>query len=187
MPLSTEVLDEIDLEVRGGFEDRDRIIEIFLDERYEPGELDETELTTAVDAAITQHHLQKRNWPAITDCDKLAKAFKNLNNLGIIALHNAGYTQSDGYSDVMEVLHDHPDPESVIGYCYYHGQDLERALQGGGLYFAFGPIRPNNEQIDGPKVGALITTELHNAGFTTEWNGTFSQRISVPIFDWKNR
>ena len=51
MPLSTEVVSEIDLFVRGGFEDRDRIIEIVTEEMYEPGELNAEEVEAAVDAA----------------------------------------------------------------------------------------------------------------------------------------
>jgi hypothetical protein len=187
MSLPADVLEEISIEVRGGFDDRERIIEMFLEEKYEPGELDENEVAAAVDAAIQEHEKQKLSWPTVTDCDKLARVFARLNANGIIAIHNAGYTQSDGYDDVLQIHDEHPDKKAVLGYCYYHGQDLERVVQGQGLYLSFGPIDPQNEETKGPKVGAVIESELKAAGFSVEWDGTFSKRISIPEFDWKNR
>ena len=187
MPLDAAVLDEISVMVRGGFEDRDTIIQVFLEEKYAPGDLDESEVTAAVDAAVAKHEEDKKTWPAVTDCDRLASAFENLNKKGIIALHHAGYTQSDGFDDVVQTFDEHPDQRSVVGYCYYHGQDLERVVQGDGLYFSFGPIDSEKEDAEGPRVGAIIVAELEQAGFTVDWDGTFKRRIFLPRFDWKNR
>jgi len=187
MPLSSEVLRTIDGFVRGGFEERDRIIEILREEMYEPGELDEAEVTVAVDATFASLEKEKATWPSITDCDKLDRVFEALNTLGIIALQNAGYTQSDGYDDTREIYHRRADRDKVIGYCFYHGQDLERAVCGEGLYLAFGPMDAQNEETEGPRVGAMIVEELKRMGFSPQWNGTFNQRIHVPAIDWKRR
>ncbi len=187
MPLSSEVLRTIDGFVRGGFEERDRIIEILREEMYEPGELDEAEVTVAVDAAFASLEKEKATWPSITDCDKLDSVFEALNTLGIIALQNAGYTQSDGYDDTREIYHRRADRDKVIGYCFYHGQDLERAVCGEGLYLAFGPMDAQNEETEGPRVGAMIVEELKRMGFSPQWNGTFNQRIHVSAIDWKRR
>lgn len=140
MPLSPDTVKEIDAQVRGGFEDRARIIEIFCEEMYAPGELDAAEVEAAVDEAIANHEKAKRNWPEVTDCDRLDKAFGAINKRNIIGLQNAGYTQSDGYDDFREAYHDSSNKAAVIGYCFYHGQDLERAVAGGGLFLAFGPV-----------------------------------------------
>jgi hypothetical protein len=187
MPLSAEVLRNIGGLVRGGFEERDRIIEILCEEMHEPGELDEAEVTVAVDAAFASLEKDKATWPSMTDCDKLDRAFAAINALGIIALQNAGYTQSDGYDDIREIYHSRSDRDKVIGYCFYQGQDLERAVNGEGLYLAFGPMDAQNEETEGPRVGAMIVAELKRVGFTAQWNGTFTQRIHVPAIDWKRR
>jgi hypothetical protein len=187
MPLDPQVLREIDALVRGAFDDRDSIIETFCEGRYEPGELDEAEVIAAVDAAIAAREKDQATWPAVTDCDKLDKVFAALNNQGIIALQNAGYTQSDGYDDVQQIYQEHPHPGHLIGYCFYHSQDLERAVHGEGLNLAFGPIDSRTEQTEGPRIGALIVAELKKAGFTVQWDGTFSQRILIPKLDWKRR
>ena len=187
MSLSQDTLKEITAQVRSGFEERERIVEIFCEEMYEPGELDQDEVEAAVDAAIATHESEKASWPRVTDCDRLDSVFEALNRRGIVALQNAGYTQSDGYDDCGQAYEERTDKERVIGYCFYHGQDLERAVAGQGLCLAFGPIDPKDEETKGPEVGRIITEELHQAGFQTDWDGTFKTRILVPKLDWKRR
>lgn len=162
-------------------------MQILCEEAYAPGELDEHEVSAAVDVAFQELHSEAANWPGITDCDRLEAAFAAMSARGIIALQNAGYTQSDGYSDVLHYAESHPSRSQLIGYCFYHGQDLERAVDGGGLYLAFGPIDPAQEQSAGPAVGRAIVEELDRAGLRAEWDGTFDKRISIPTLDWKHR
>ena len=187
MPLNSEVLREIDGLVRGGFDERARIIELLCEEMYAPGELDEAEVIAAIDAAFASLARDKATWPATTDCDRLDGVFAALNALGIIALQNAGYTQSDGYDDINEVYHRRSDRDKVTGYCFFHGQDLERAVHGEGLDLAFGPMDARNEETEGPRIGAMVVEELKRAGFAAQWDGTFAQRICIPAIDWKRR
>lgn len=187
MSLSVNTLGEIRALVRGGFDERDDIIGILCEEMYEPGELDEQAVEQAVDAAFSELEHEKRQWPTVTDCDRLEQAFLALNKRGVIALHNAGYTQDDGYADVQEVFAEHSEQDSVSGYCFYHGQDLECVVAGGGLYLAFGPMDPLHEETEGPVVGALIVEELTKAGLNVQWDGTFAHRIFIPDMDWKRR
>lgn len=187
MALDEEVLEEIECRVRCGFDDRDRIVEILCEEIYEPGQLDRSEVEAATDSAIMAHDLEKETWPNPTDCEKLSAVFHKLSAQGIVALENAGYTQSDGYDDFIEAYSNHTKRSSIVGYCFYHGQDMERAVRGGGLSLAFGPASPRNEESEGPKVGTLIVKELKNAGLRVSWDGTFKNRIHIPDFDWKRR
>ncbi len=187
MSLSSETLREINAQVRVGFENRERIIEVFSEEMYAPGELDPAEIEAAVDEAISRHEVEKHSWPEVTDCDRLDRVFEALNKRGIVALQNAGYTQSDGYDDCGEAFRSAPDPAKIIGYCFYHGQDLERAVAGGGLCLAFGPVDSKDEQAKGPQVGRIVVEELQRVGFRVTWDGTFGQRILVAPFAWKKR
>ncbi len=111
--------------------------------------------------------------------------FANLNNCGVVALQNAGYTQSDGISDCAEVYQAAPDQDAILGYCFYQGQDLERAVHGRGLHLAFGPIDPADNDTKGLEVGRIVCEELQKAGFTTEWDGTIKTRIFVPMITWQ--
>jgi len=187
MPLSSDTLREITAQVRSGFKERERIIEIFCEEMYAPGELEPTEVEAAVDAAIGAHESEKATWPSVTDCDQLDEVFAALNRRGVVALQNAGYTQSDGYDDCVQAYEALGNKHRVVGYCFYQGQDLERAVEGGGLYLAFGPIDPKDEEKKGPAVGKIVVEELERAGFKANWDGTFKTRICIPIFDWKHR
>ncbi|MCR6477309.1 hypothetical protein NU688_14200 [Variovorax sp. ZS18.2.2] len=187
MPLNAEVLDEIHQLVRGGFEKRARIVEIVCEELYEPGELDDAEVESAIDEAFTVLEKEQAVWPTITDCDKLDQVFSALEQLGIIALQNAGHTQSDGYEDVQAAYAESEAKSSIVGYCFYHGQDLDRVVRDGALFLAFGPIDPEKEESDGPRIGEAVVAELARAGLAVQWDGSCNSRILVMNIDWKRR
>ena len=94
--LSPETKEEIAAFVRLAFLDEDRLIEIFCEEMYEPGELEPSEVSAAIDLELTKWKEEKKSWPKVTDWDRLDAAFAAINKRGVIAMHNAGYTQSDG-------------------------------------------------------------------------------------------
>jgi hypothetical protein len=185
--LDPETQSEIAAMVRSGFYDRDRLVEIFAEEMYAPGELHPEEVAGAIDANFAAHAVEKESYPPITDCDRLDSAFMAMNQRGIIAIQNAGYTQSDGYDEVGEVFSNHPDQDSVRGYCFYHEQDLHCVMENGELRFAFGPVDPADEQTLGIEVGNIVREELIRAGFTVQWNGTFENRLCVPNLVWQKR
>jgi hypothetical protein len=185
--LKPGVSDEITKLVRAGFYDKERLTQIVSEELFAPGELDAADVAAAVDQEFAKHEAEKKTWPAITDCDRLDAAFAALNKRGIIALHNAGLTQSDGYDDFRAALMSRPQPASVVGYCFYHSQDVERAIQGDGLFLAFGPRNPKDEETKGPEIGIVVREELERAGLKVKWDGTFAARMSVPQFVWQKR
>jgi hypothetical protein len=184
--MDPEVLVEIDHLVRGGFDTPDRIVDAICEEIYEPGELDRGDVVVAVRAAVAKHEIAKAEWPSETDNDRLERAFTALNRRGVIALHNAGNTQSDGYGDFLDKLED-TGPAGVNGYCFYHWQDIEHAMDGEGLYLAFGPRDPKDEPEGGVAVGRIVVEELDHVGLATTWNGKFTQRILIDSFEWQRR
>lgn len=175
----------IDLMVRTGFYDRDELIETFCRERYAPGDLDEAEVAAAVDASAAAQRVEQATWARPTDCDRLDAAFAAMRAAGVVALQNAGYTQSDGYDDVRDVVRLTTDPTRLVGYCFYHGQDLERAVAGRDLYLAFGPLDPKLEKTAGLDVGRTVVAALEAEGLSVAWDGTFEQRIAVGELVWR--
>jgi hypothetical protein len=123
-------------------------------------------------------------WPATTDCDKLDRAFRELHEQGICALGNAGYTMSDGYSEISEATGNAP-LHHYKSYCFYHGQDIERATEGGGIMIAFGAL--NDDPVASVVVGKAVCERLRREGFEVEWNGSFETRINLPKFVWQRR
>src|SRR5262245_61521039 len=107
-PLPLEVIDQIDVLVRSGVWDGQRIFEIVCEELYEPGQLDETAVQAAIAFSTDDWKESQAGWPAVTDCDRLDRAFERLNSRGVIAMHNTGMTQSDGYDDFQLVYSRHP-------------------------------------------------------------------------------
>lgn len=101
--LENETQAEIASLVRSGFCDRQRLIEVFTEEMYAPGELDANEVESEIDTQFALYEQEKLAYPAITDCDRLDAAFAKMNERGVIAMQNAGYTQSEGFDDVGQV------------------------------------------------------------------------------------
>lgn len=179
------LLNEIKLRVMSGFDSEDDIDELIDDNlAAEDSDIDEALVRAAVAPEFARKLAVEKMWPAETDCDRLIKAFEKLNASGIIALHNAGVTQSDGLSDVGEELHQRG-RASVKGYCFYHWQDVERAVEGLGLWLAFGDLDDN--KISKAEIGKTINQVLEDNALKVEWNGSTETRLLIPVFDWKNR
>jgi len=187
MPLSETVLHEIELHVKSGVESPERTLRVFTEELYCPGELDRELLRQAILKANARRAEDMKQWPEVTDVDKLDQAFAAIAERGIVAMHDAGFTQSDGYDDFLSAYKRHRNRKAVIGYCFYTRQDLEGAIRGRGLYLAFGPSDPEDEATVGVDVGRLIVEDVRKAGLPVEWNGTFKKRIHLAGFDWKKR
>ena len=94
--MTLETLEEISAMVRSGFYIKDELMPIFCEEMYAPGELIPEEVSAALDSEFAKLAAEQHSWPAVTDCDRLDEAFLAINSRGVIALQNAGYTQSDG-------------------------------------------------------------------------------------------
>lgn len=115
---------------------------------------------------------------------KLESAFDSLMKCGIVALHYAGYTQSDGFADCNEVAAWLEEKgQKVIGCCFYTQQDLEHILQWNDtpFYISFGNYfeNPTAEEI-----GQIIVSELKAVGFCVKWNETAETKIAIENFKW---
>ena len=185
--LKPEIQEQVATLVRAGFYSKKRLLQIVSEELYAPGEVNPDDLAAVIDEEVAKLESEKKTWPAVTDCDRLDAAFAALTKRGILALHNAGFTQSDGYEDVRAALKNHPQKSTVVGYCFYHGQDVEHAVHGEGLHLAFGPVNPKDEVAKGPEIGRTVRDELERAGLKIEWDGTFATRMYLPHFVWRRR
>lgn len=157
----------------------DQMIDDILEE-----DADEAFLRSAVEPEFEKKAVAEASWPSETDCDRLDQAFKELNSNGVIALHNAGSTMSDGLNEVGETLHERGQ-SGVKGYCFYHGQDVERAVADGGLWLAFGNL--DDDKAKKAETGDLIQRTLENHRLVVEWDGDPETRLGIPHFNWKRR
>ncbi len=115
---------------------------------------------------------------------KLESAFRSLKEQGIVALHYAGYTQSDGFEDCNEVAA-WLDEKGIkpLGCCFYTQQDLGHILHGENalLYISFGNYFENPTA---EEVGKAIAGALEAAGLCVQWDGSAEAKIAVKDFNW---
>ncbi len=176
------ILDAIKKKVWSGFYDASGIHQL-IDDILEVN-ADEKMLRAAVGLEFKEKAAAEQSWPIETDCDRLDRAFETLNAQGIIAVHHAGYTMSDGITEVSEELQQRG-CEGIKGYCFYHGQDLEHALNGRGLMLAFGDL--NDDKSANAEIGSIVQAVVESHGLTTQWNGDSETRVAIPNIDWKRR
>lgn len=111
----------------------------------------------------------------------LGLVFDELNATGLIALQDAGYTQSDGFADCSELFHEHPNQASIEGFCFYTRQDLNTAKRSSLLYLGvWGAPAGADEHI--VKVGSYIIWVFEKHGFEARWNGLAATRPCVTLY-----
>jgi hypothetical protein len=180
------ILERIHAHVWSGFdtpEDVHQTVDELLEAEGEP-DADTSLLHAAVRTEFRKKAEQERTWPVTTDCDRLHDAFAELNKNGIIALHKTGMTMSDGHEDVGQALQERGF-DGIKGYCFYHGQDLERAVNGDGLLLAFGDLDDTPE--GKTAVARQIVSTLQRHGLSPDWNNDPEKRIQLPTLNWQRR
>jgi hypothetical protein len=140
-------------------------------------------------AVLAKKRAAEATWPADTDTDidRLDRAFAQLDAQGICALQCTGDTLRDGYEAVSDVIHaDGVPADRYTGFCFFHGQDENRALRGEGLMLAFGHIE--SEAADAfIAVGRQVCAVLAQHGLQTDWNGSDGSRITLGALRWQRR
>jgi hypothetical protein len=177
----------IERDIAAGFQSPDEIareaIELYSDDQPPSVLAPIAERLTA--EAIAKHSKAQATWPAVTDCDRLDKAFAKLNQRMIVARQNFSDCGTCGVAEIAEEMEKEQKPgQKVRGYTFYHMQDTERAVEGGGLYLNYGSI--DDEEKIALEVANEIVDVLQGEGLETEWDGTWQKRIRVKL-DWKRR
>lgn len=177
-------------QVRMGFLSIDHIKENIMEEIEDnefEDEISEAWAFEKIDEEYQKLLQESKQWKSPTDTEKLIKAFDELCDQNIIALHNAGYTTSDGEYEVVEVERELRENEvESDGYCFYHEQDLARAIdpENPSLYIAFQKVDNSDEETT-IGVGNKVAEVLKNNGFELNWDGSAKRKIEIPGFKWQ--
>jgi len=183
-----EIRSGIALIVGSGFDAEARVLEIMLEEYFDPKDLtadDRDFIEREVRRAFAEKRARDATLPAQTRWDRLAEVFEGLVlDDSIVALHDAGFTQSDGLGDVDEVWRASGGPASgLAGYVFYHRQDVERAIEESRLYLNFGAFDDTADTA--VRIARQILAKLRAAGIEAEWPDDPGQRIHLPRFAWQ--
>ncbi len=183
--LKEEAAEQIYKDVRFGFDTLEEILEGIVEMLYNE-EIDKNWIEQEIKEQSDLLIKESQNWKKPNDFTKLKEAFDELNSNGIIALNKAGYTKQDGYEDVGKVKEELKKHDVLPrGFCFYHTQDLERAIlpEIGNLYLAFDSI--NEEDVEAIKIGKEIVRSLEQKGFSIVWEETVNTRILIEPISWQ--
>lgn len=174
-------------EVAGGFTPHDQIARYAVD--YMAGEAEEAvllrEAPLMVQEALNAHRAAQASWPDVTDYDKLDAAFSALEEAGVVSRQNFTCCGSCGSAEIWDEVDEAKRlGRPVRGYAFFHQQDTESAVDGYGLYLAYGACEAGSKASLG--VGHEIVQALDAKGLKTDWNGRIEKRIGVQL-DWKRR
>jgi hypothetical protein len=182
-----EARDAIRFRVWSGYYDRREVFDAVDEDVFEADGEDEAWLRRAVSAEFRKKRAAEQTWPAVTTCDRLDRVFESLRGRSVLARHRCGLTIQDGL-DVIDGLHAEAGGKrsGLVGYCFYHLQDMEGAMFGSrGLWLAFGSFPPSKAVA--VAVGQVVHEEFERAGFAVEWDGTYQSRILLSGFEWQRR
>jgi len=184
--IKQEASEQIELDVKFGFENEEQLFVSIRDMFYQEEDFDEEWLRQTISDKFQLHKLESVNWKNPTDFERLAEVFDELILENIVCLHNAGYTKSDGEGDCLQTIERLAELGiKAKGFCYYHSQDLGRAVDPEikNLYLRFdSPTRDDNEALI---VANRIVDKMKKNGFEVAWTGTVDQSIEVKNFNWQ--
>lgn len=177
----------IESDIAAGFVPRDEIAETAAASMA--GEADDAFLRREGERiaaeALAAHEAAQRDWPEVTDCDRLDAAFAALEASGVISRQNFTCCGTCGASEMWdEIDAARGEGRPVRGYAFFHRQETKAATKGRGLYLTYGACEEGEDRA--VAVGHEIVAALAAEGLSTNWNGSMSHGIAVSL-DWKRR
>jgi len=185
--MNEELIEELNYEisvlVNSGFYDSNEVLEI-IEEQFIDEELSLDYITEIVSAKYNEKIDREKKWIKPTDFDRLKACFEKISKANIITIHNAGYTIDEGVCDAVEVFH-HLKTKDIVpeGFCFYHFQDIERAIESELLSIAFGDF--DGDERKSLEIGKKVANMLRNDGFIVNWNEDVDIRIEIKPFKWE--
>jgi hypothetical protein len=174
-------------DVAAGFYDEDVILKELPD--YFADEIDPAtirrEAPRLLRQALAEQAAEEARWPAVTDVDRLEAAFAAMEADGIVVRQNFACCLTCGSNDIWEEVQAALDAGlPARGYAFFHSQDTDAAVEGGGLFLAYGACESGEDAA--LAVARDIVAALEAQGLHTEWDGDWERRIGV-VLDWKKR
>ncbi|WP_367133633.1 hypothetical protein [Saccharothrix sp. HUAS TT1] len=185
--LLPDVLEEVEEHARGvvhgGFTALDDAVEAVTDYFEDEGRVTPEAARAVVERVWRERVAEQDGWPASTDVDRLLAVFDALGDDGIVARADFTCCQTCGHAEIGDEVEG-----AARGYVFFHRQDTEGAVDGGGVYLAFGSF---GEAADAAAadvaVARDVVTALTATGLPVEWDGSVRTRIRVGPMAWQKR
>jgi hypothetical protein len=133
---------------------------------------------------LAEHAREQASWPAVTDCDRLDRAFAELERAGILARQDFSCCRTCGAHDLRrELVERRKEGLPSRGFVFFHVQGTERVVETGELLLEVGEAdrREKAEQ-----VSHLVVDALQRHGLRAVWGGDWHEPPIVRL-DWKRR
>ena len=173
--------------VAEGFPGEEEIIEIATNSLID--ELGEEKLVEDITRATRdalRHHLRlQENWPAVTDCDRLDKAFASLEGQGLMTRQNFAPEPENGTTEIVAQANAERSHRAITGFVFYEVEDTTNAVENNELNLSFGAIEDSATATIA--VAKQVIAALEAEGLKVEWDGEPNDRICMPEFTWKKR
>jgi len=147
---------------------------------------EQAEWRALADRLIQEQAAAELTWTQPTTNDRIAAAFKRFNASGIIALANAGFTQSDAWATAHEIrTSSMPDARGTV---FFTSQAIHRGVDGKGLSLGWGPFY-DDEREDAATLalGREIVRVLTEEGVAVTWGERLDRTIEIDPFEWQQR
>jgi len=130
----------VERHIREGFASEEAILDLALrevvDERCEEKLI--PILEKIINHALISHEREESKWLALTDCDRLDRAFSAMEHAGVVARQHFSCCNNCGHKEIELEIRRKSRHGAVKGYAFYHREDTERAARSGLLYITFG-------------------------------------------------
>jgi hypothetical protein len=186
-PLDAQLRTLLRQRLRAGYLTPKQIVAEAIDEfaeaipRRELRELAEDTL----DLEIEQLLVEQMEWPKITDCDRLDRAFSELESRGILARQNYWCCAACGSTAIAaEMRTQSRKKRPVRGYTFFDQQSTESAVEGKRLRLNFGATAGG--EAEHVAIGREVVAALKIHKLAVKWSGKYAQHIQVKL-EWKRR
>ena len=141
------------------------------------------DLEAFVDGFVAAHVQQQRDWPEVTECDLLDRAFRALDAEGIVSRQPfQAEVGDDGVRNSIDAALRSGD---YRGFVFYTDQSIEMLFEGAPLLLSFG-ARDERDLNAGHDIGAEIVAVLEGQGLAVSWSGEPHAVINVQL-EWQRR
>lgn len=165
------------------YEIASEVIKMYSDE-YD-AELITPYVVTITQQLLAEHRKQQKEWPTITDCNRLDFAFAELEGNGIVCRQDFCDCQSCGYSEIWDEIKTVIEAgQHVRGFAFFHMQDTTRAVRDRELYLCYRSTS-DGEAAD-LEIAREVVETIRRHGLKVDWDITINHRIGVTL-DWKKR
>lgn len=186
--LKREISSTVRRLVRAGFRPREEIEQAVADLLCDlpPRAKLEAFGRSELERAWKEQRRDEQRWKERTDGDRLDAAFDDLHAAGIVARQDFLCCQTCGCAEMPQQFETmKASGRTPRGYVFYHTQDTERGVEGQGIYLSFGDAS-FDESSKSVAVAHEVVDVLRRHGLQPNWDGTFGQRIYLPL-KWKRR